>query len=221
MATNTASSSYVFPLYVYRDSINKNSEAVLERLSNISHSFWLFLTKQYNETITGEELVAYIYAILHSDLYRKRYINFLRIDYARIPFCDKYSDFEVLVALGQSLIDAHLLEDTPDNDAGSIYDSDTATEDNDEVVARPKYKEVKGQGRLYINDATYFAPISAAVNDFRLGGYQVLHKYLKERKGRSLDISEIDTIESIAKVAVFTLEKAKEIDTFLEQLDIF
>lgn len=35
---------------------------------------------------------------------------------------------------------------------------------------------------------------------FRIGGYQVLEKYLKDRKGRTLTLDEINNVENVANV---------------------
>ena len=40
--------------------------------------------------------------------------------------------------------------------------------------------------RVYINKAQYFEGIDREVWEFHIGGYQVLQKWLKDRKGRTL-----------------------------------
>ncbi len=56
--------------------------------------------------------------------------------------------------------------------------------DNDRVE-QVVYDEA--QRRIYINTDKYFEGISPEVWNYHIGGYQVLHKYLKDRKGRIMD----------------------------------
>ena len=57
--------------------------------------------------------------------------------------------------------------------------------------SRTKTSEVAEQNRVYINLEQYFAGVPAEVWEFEVGGYQVLHKWLKDRKGRKLSLSEL------------------------------
>jgi hypothetical protein len=41
--------------------------------------------------------------------------------------------------------------------------------------------------RIYINESKYFDPVSPEVWAYYIGGYQVLQKYLKDRKGGLMD----------------------------------
>jgi hypothetical protein len=48
-------------------------------------------------------------------------------------------------------------------------------------------------GRMYINQTQYFEGIEPEVWEFQIGGYQVLNKWLKDRKGRRLSFDDIIT----------------------------
>jgi hypothetical protein len=48
--------------------------------------------------------------------------------------------------------------------------------------------------------------------DFHIGGYQVLDKYLKLRKGRALSLDEINHVGTIADSLAFTIEQMAKID---------
>jgi hypothetical protein len=54
--------------------------------------------------------------------------------------------------------------------------------------------------------STYFEIISPAVWNYKIGGYQVLDKYLKARKDRVLSHQEIQHIKDTVKVIQWTLE---------------
>ena len=51
-----------------------------------------------------------------------------------------------------------------------------------------------------------------AVWNFHIGGYQVLDKYLKSRKGRTLTLDEINHVGAIADSLAFTIEQMEKID---------
>ena len=65
------------------------------------------------EGVSPEAILAYIYAVLFSPTYRERYYEFLKYDFPRIPLPQNIDQFRTLAALGQRLIDAHLLKDVP------------------------------------------------------------------------------------------------------------
>ena len=46
-------------------------------------------------------------------------------------------------------------------------------------------------GRVYINKTQYFEGIEPDVWEFQIGGYQVLHKWLKDRRGRKLSFDDL------------------------------
>lgn len=48
--------------------------------------------------------------------------------------------------------------------------------------------------------------------DFHVGGYQVLAKYLKSRKGRALSLDEIGHVGAVADCLAFTIDQMAAID---------
>ena len=48
--------------------------------------------------------------------------------------------------------------------------------------------------------------------NFQIGGYQVLDKYLKSRRGRELSLDEIENVLNGVKVLHFTRARMREID---------
>lgn len=66
---------------------------------------------------------------------------------------------------------------------------------------------------IWINKTQSFGPIPQEVWDFYLGGYQVLDKYLKSRKARSLNLDEQTHIRDVAEALAFTINQAGKIDS--------
>ena len=141
--------------------------------------------------------------MLHSPTYRQKYAEFLKIDFPRIPFVDDRQTFEKLAALGWRLVQAHLLQDIPARPPVEITRGTG-------LVEKPTYNAL--EQRLSINPQQYFAPVPADVWNFHIGGYQVLDKYLKSRKGRELSLDEIENIINVVKVLRFTIDQMQEID---------
>ncbi len=179
-----------------------------EKLENINLKFRQFIDNKYNKKFSPEQILAYIYGILHSPTYREKYSDFLKIDFPRIPFCDSSEDFEKIAEVGQKLITVHLMEEIPDSDIAETYDGEVGKN----TVERVKFQKVKNVGRVYINKTNYFEHIPKDIFEFYIGGYKVIEKYLKERKGKDLQIEEIQQVKNIAKILAFTMEKMEKLD---------
>lgn len=148
--------------------------------------------------------MGYVYAVLHAPAYRAAYAEFLRIDFPRIPFPATREQFSALSVLGADLIQKHLLREVPALGLGRYRGQGS------DQVDTPRYAET--EAAVYINRAKHFAPVPQAVWDFRIGGYQVIDKYLKSRKGRSLNLDEIHNVGNVCNVLSFTIARMAEID---------
>lgn len=202
----------VFPLYLYGDPdvLDKEHE---DKKPNIKPEIFQLLQSKYSAQtsarITPEDIMGYIYAVLHSPTYREKYKDFLKTDFPRIPFCEEYYVFEQMSALGWELINAHLMKNEELKKQYPGLGDYRVKGDNE--VTKVWYSENLEQ--LYINPDQYFAGIPEEIYNFHIGGYQVLYKYLKDRKGRVLTLDEINNVEFIARILAFTREKMQEIDT--------
>lgn len=188
---------YLYPLYCYDGVIGRE----YKKTENLKPEFRQWINDHYGEQLPPESILAYVYAVLHSPRYRTRYADFLRGDFPRIPFVKDITEFHHRAAIGQQLINAHLL---PDNNAAITVSLQGAN---------LKADRVKHQGdKLFFNQQSYFSPIPREVFEFKIGGYQPLDKYLKSRKGRELTLRDVDTIKQAAAAIAFTLTKMQEID---------
>ena len=171
-------SESLFPLYLY-PSAESPDAFHQERRPNLAE--WLLpkLSTAYGFTPAPEELLAYIYAVLYSPTYRQKYAQELRTDFLRIPFTADADLFRQMTDLGQQLIALHLLRN-PANTAEVKYQGQGS-----DVVEKVRYDAANGWVR--INADKYFEGITPEMWEYRIGGYQVLEKYLKDRKGRRLD----------------------------------
>ncbi|MGH6811575.1 MAG: type ISP restriction/modification enzyme [Methylocella sp.] len=196
MSPSTSNNGFLFPLYLRTDDVGSSA--------NISPDFRAFIDARYEHHYTPEEILGYIYAILHAPTYRTRYAEFLRIDFPRVPFPETADDFETLAGLGWELVQAHLLRELPPQRLAAYQGKGGHT------VEAVRYSPE--QQAIWINKTQFFKPAPQAVWDFHIGGYQVLDKYLKSRKGRQLSLDEINHVSAIAGSLAFTIAWMARID---------
>lgn len=167
--------SCIIPLYLYQDEPS-------DKMPNINPSEWQKFNDAIGRETTPEELLAYIYGVLHSPSYRERYKEFLKVDFPRIPLPESAEEFNRKAELGQQLIDIHLMKDTQ-----TWKTSTTFPESGDQRIERNEYSE----GKVWINNTQYFGNVPDIAWNFYIGGYQPAQKWLKDRKGRTLTFDEI------------------------------
>lgn len=172
-------SNYVFPLYLYPDEQKEDIFASEEREYNISQKLLERFSGLWQD-FQPQELFYYSYAVLHSNEYRKRFAQYLRIDFPRIPFPDDYEIFKRLAEFGKELADIHLFKSSRLDLPIAKYQGGGA---NDRV---DYYRYDEDSESVKINPDKHFTGISPQLWNFHIGGYQVLHKYLKDRKGKTL-----------------------------------
>jgi hypothetical protein len=196
MSSNTSNNGFTFPLWLYRSNG--------ARTENFSPGFRAFVDARYEHRYRPEEIIGYMYAVLHSSTYRKCFADFLRIDFPRIPFPETKNDFDSLSALGWALIQAHLLRQFPRKKLATYHGK------GDHTVDAVRY--VPADDAIAINTDQFFNPVPLPVWEFHIGGYQILGKYLKSRKGRKLSLDEINHVSAIADSLAFTIDQMAKID---------
>ncbi len=199
------------------ETIIESLQQIIEETNNLLTEKQQKLSELKNQNSSSnfvpapEQVLGYIYAILHSPTYRKKYAEFLKFDFPRIPFTDDSAKFKTLSKLGWQLIQTHLLNEIPQ---GKEYENLAIYMGSGEnIVEKTNYSN----GKLYINKEQYFDNIPEQVYEFKIGAYQVLHKYLKDRKGRNLSLDDIMNIENICKSLKFTITQMKLIDNFFNE----
>jgi hypothetical protein len=78
----------------------------------------------------------------------------------------------------------------------------------DDIIEKPEWKS----GKLYINKSYYFDNVAKEAYEFYIGGYQVLDKWLKDRKGRSLVLNDVTLFNKIINAISFTIAQMQKID---------
>jgi hypothetical protein len=168
LAAHKAVSAYdvntLFPLWLYPE-----GRLAGERpRANLSPEGLGQLTARLGEEPPPALVFEYVYAVLYSPPYRRRYADLLRTDFPCIPLPRDRGAFLELSALGAILVDLHLLR------------SD-----------RLRQPAVRFEGGR-------FEGIEPEVWAYRVGGYQVLDRWLAARKGRALRLEEIEEFRKVA-----------------------
>jgi hypothetical protein len=74
----------------------------------------------------------------------------------------------------------------------------------------------KQNGRVYINETQYIDNVPSEIYNFYIGGYQVCHKWLKDRKDREFTDDDFEHYSQIVAIIKRTIALATTIDQVLE-----
>ena len=162
-----------------------------------------------------EDVLYYAYAIFHSPTYRERYAEFLKIDFPRLPITSDLSLFIELVKFGAELVSLHLMKSPKLSTLMTTYKVDG---DHEIAPRYPKYDDVKE--RVYINKTQHFGGVQGELWDFHIGGYRVLDKWLKDRRGRKLSYDDLKHYQKIVVALSETKRIMTEIDEAIPQFPI-
>ncbi|GAH12935.1 unnamed protein product, partial [marine sediment metagenome] len=118
VSNRTKEIGYVLPLYLYNDKEKQQQFSLLlqeelatgTRKPNIDLELFNSLENTFSKKLSPEEIFYYIYGILYSNIYRKRYQEFLKIDFPRVPITKNYKLFQKFAEFGKQLVDLHLLK---------------------------------------------------------------------------------------------------------------
>ena len=214
MAMRVSNTAPIFPLYIYEDDSNQTSFFDQSRKPNLNMDIVRELEQKLNLTFTPEkedktgtfapiDILDYIYGVLHSNKYRNKYKEFLKIDFPRIPYPESSDYFFKIAKLGKQLREIHLLESPIVNEFVTSYPVG-----GDNEVVKPEYKDNK----VYINKTQYFDNVPEIAWNFYIGGYQPAQKWLKDRKGRILSYEEVMHYQKIIKALLETHTLMQQID---------
>jgi len=209
-----------FPLYLHEEagtlafgSGGRSPNLSPAFLKELSASLGLSQTGQYAlpMTVSPEDVLHYVYSVLHSPGYRSRYAASLVSGFPRIPLvAGNLTLFRELTRLGGELVPFHLLE------------SPKLAKPITEFIGgrKPEVEKVSwSKNAVWLDKAqtTGFKGVREDVWNFHIGGYQVCEKWLKDRKGRTLSKDDIAHYQKIVVALSETIRLMKEIDQVIEQ----
>jgi predicted helicase len=217
LSNKTKEFAIFFPLWLYNLE-DKNqlpfSTQPKSKTSNIRKEIISLLSSSYKHPVSPEEIFYYIYAVLYSNIYRQKYLEFLKIDFPRIPFTNDYKLFKKLSEIGEQLVELHLLKSDLLNAPSSRFEGNNS---GLSLVKKVNYNAK--EKRVYINDNQYFTNVEPEIWNYFIGGYQVLNKWLKDRKGKYLTDDEIKTYIKIIEALKQTFILQKEINKLYPEVE--
>ena len=221
MSPKTSNNGFVFPIYLYRSGGRRPNldPAFVRLLEQVTGLTFVSDQRSDREDSFGPECVlGYIYAILHSNEYRRRFEPMLRIDFPRIPEPAIRDLFHDLSHCGKELIALHLLESSTLDKPITIYTGPANCK-----VEKVSYSDET----VWLDKAqTYgFSGVHEEAWNFQIGGYQVCEKWLKDRQakggnnarvGRVLTDEDITHYQKIIVALSETIRLMDEIDETIE-----
>jgi predicted helicase len=220
------------PLYLYPDTspstlieVDPPTNAPGGRRPNLSSVFIVSISEKLHlqfiqdgkgdlrQSFGPEDIFNYMYAVFYSPTYRSRYAEFLKIDFPRLPLTSNPDLFRALCALGDRVVGLHLMEKYGEH-------TPNYPEPGNNMVEKIEYTQPTGkpeQSRVWINKTQYFEGVAPEVWEFHVGGYQVCHKWLKDRKGRRLTFDDIKHYQRIVAALAETITLMEQIDETIDQ----
>lgn len=229
-----------FPLYCYLEDEKQSSlegcdssqnDTVANCKPNLHQSIVDKIANNINLKFTNEktnqpnafapiDILDYIYATLHSPTYRDTYKEFLKTDFPRVPYPKDAEQFWQLVELGGQLRQVHLLESPKLAEKAKALGISYPEGGNNEVTRKMTKSSIGFEpseddattGKVWINDEQYFDNIPLVAWEFYIGGYQPAQKWLKDRKERTLNMSDIKHYINVIAALSLTDELMQKID---------
>lgn len=200
---------YFAPLYLYNDDLLSGDKS-----SNVADEFIRLITSRIPVKITDrfpENLLGYIYAIFHSNSYRTRYSEYIKLDFPKIPLPNSKQLFEALSELGDKIVKIHLLKHTL-TDSSGVKSCGVL---NKSVIESVSWSD----NTIWINKdrSIGFSGIKESIWKFEMGGYQVLERWLKTREGLKLSKEDIEHYHKIVVALSETIRLMAEIDKVIDK----
>lgn len=199
-----------------------------------------------HRTFGPNDVFHYAYAIFYSSTYRERYGEQLKGDFPRLPLTTDVELFRQLVMRGVDLVALHLLEDDYEGAYWNRHSEPSPLMQPITRFMRGKNGSTVGamsksraydpeQKRIYLDTSdiktgSYFEfveDISAEdaneTWEFQVGGYQVLHKWLYDRRpqganpGRTLTDEELNHYQRVVVALYLTRKLMDDIDEVIEE----
>jgi predicted helicase len=197
VSNKTKEGNYHFPLYLHVSCEEKLTNLRLEIVKNFE--------KLYKKPPKAEDILYYVYAILHSPNYRSRYKDLLLYDFPRVPITSNEELFNKLSKYGSKLVSLHLFKTQNKNLITNFVGN------GNNIVLHINRDSYINES-LAINKTQYFKGITEEIYNFQIGCYRICEKWLKDRKNKILTDSDIKYYHMIINVIKSTLTLMKEID---------
>ena len=201
VSNRTKERGYVFPLYLYEENMGR-----IEKRVNMDSAIVAKIGAAIGGEASPEDIFAYIYGILHTPSYRKKFKEFLKSDFPRIPYPKYAAQFKTVAEVGRSLIDTHLMRDTA---PGLSETRARFPKMGSNIVEEVRFDD----GRVFINAEQFFDNVPQISWEMPIGGYRPAEKWLKDRKCRALTGDDIKHYQRIIIALMKTAEAFEKLES--------
>jgi hypothetical protein len=215
---NPRGGAYLFPLFIFEEGYaNPTFNFAYDIIEKFEEKIGLKLQSEDSERsenggFLGRDVIDYIYAVLHSSKYRRKYHQFLQNDFPVIPYPNSAEYFFKMSTLGAQLRSLHLLEDISSSDFITQY----PISEGSNLVTTRRYEAIDSHnGRVWINDTRYFDNVPLKAWKLFVSGYQPLDKWLKDRMGLTLSGDDIRHFQMMVVALTKTAELMAQIDEYI------
>ena len=210
---------YLFPLFMYDEEGNPRlnlSDSIVNKIETIiGRRIQKIEDKERKEDgFLAVDLFDYIYAILHSSIYRKTYHECLQDGFPSISYPKDVDYFYNMADLGNQLRKLHHLEGIEKKDVITSYPINRPM-DNNLVTKKEFVDNNDGLGRIWINENQYFDNVPKGVWQLYVSGYRPLDKWLDDRKNKELTNDEIWHYQKIIVALQRQIEIVMQIDRII------
>jgi predicted helicase len=167
----------VFPKYTYPGEQPTDSSALFadlsseSRISNVSDKFLSDCAEVIGRPVSADEAFDYIYGLLQSDGYSRKYASNLAKAMPRIPI---YKNFETFRTLGHQLIDLHLSLESQQPFPAQIEQIGNGTQSIKKMRIVKNDKDLK----VIVNESLSISGIPIDVLNWKLGVKSALEWYV-------------------------------------------
>lgn len=192
------------PLYIYdhqSERVPNIDTDIVKKIAKAAHLEFEAEKSGDKDKFAPIDLIDYIYAILHSPVYREKYKEFLKVDFPRVPYPKGAEHFRRMSAIGSELRRIHLMEHPALSELITQY---PITGNNTVEKIRWELLPDGRTGRIWINAEQYFDNVPITAWELYIGGYQPAQKWLKDRIGKMLSYDNIMHYQRIIKVLIMT-----------------
>lgn len=151
---------------------------------NFAPAFRAAVAERVGREVAPRQLAEYLYGLWHSPGYRRDFAAELCVDFPRIPLPKDAAAFAECAAIGARLLAVHRTPVTETSGAAT------------DLRVAPRYPRFE-DGAVLLAPQTTIAETTSAAWNYRLGSYQVLYKYLADRRGRRLTTADVASYRQI------------------------
>lgn len=220
-----------FPLYRYESMFgqkpqpvcNLTTEFIGEWVKRTATEFLPSGSGDMDITSGPEDVLYWLYGLSYSPAYRTRYKSFLAQGFPIAILTSRKPLLKAIIRYGHLLASLHLAEFAFDNEIDAPENWPRVAQisrfrgENKIVAYLPGAVRAYKKGFIAINGESGFEGVPEGVWNFHIGGYQVCHKWLKDRKDRTLSDEDILHYAKIVTALHETIRIMDEIDAVIDE----